>query len=300
MNKTIDEIAAKTKLLNTYSNLTGFVNLFPVCRERFSIYFDEYIEKCEPKELSYDYYPFSSVHGSVKEYFNSLANIRNASMNANIPFTGCIGTTTGSYAQSAVNETNTLTEAQMRWNVNTTLAYGAKGITWFTLIEPFEMALKGSDGTTTGMDFTRVGLIGANGEKNPTTYDAAKNINAWVANVDGILMDSTSLTVLADGVRYLDWNETPSWENHYKGMTLTASKSGGDSCGAIAGVFDYFGQTAYYVVNNDYTNAQNVTVGFDDASDLTIYCGSDIQNKEGVTEEIFNLAAGEAVLIIKK
>lgn len=113
-------------------------------------------------------------------------------------------------------------------------------------------------------------------------------------------MDSTSVAVLADGVSYWSLSENPTWDgNKYNGMTLTASKSGGDSCGAIAGVFDYFGQTVYYVVNNDYTNAQNVTVKFNSASDLTIYRGNDVTN-ETVTTKTFNLAAGEAVLIIKK
>ena len=86
-------------------------------------------------------------------------------------------------------------------------------------------------------------------------------------------------------------------------MTLDAENDGNilasDSKGAIAGVFDYFGQTVYYVVNNDYNNAQNVTVGFDNASDLTIYRGSNVTS-ETVTTKTFNLAAGEAVLIIKK
>ena len=221
-------------------------------------------------------------------------------MNANIPFTGCIGTTTGSYAQKAVTETNALTEAQMRWNVNTMLAYGAKGITWFTLIEPFEMALEGSDGTTTGMDFTRVGLIGVNGEQNPITYGAAKNINSWVATVDGILMDSTSKKVLADGIKYSLWDGTyQTWDNTDGVMTLNATTSGEESCGAMAGVFDYYGQTVYYVVNNDYKKAQDVTVEFNHASDLTIYRGSNVTS-ETVTTKTFDLAAGEAVLIIKK
>ena len=114
-------------------------------------------------------------------------------------------------------------------------------------------------------------------------------------------MDSTSVAVLADGVSYWSLTEYPTWDgNKYNGMTLTASTRGyGDSYGAIAGIFDYFGQTVYYVVNNDYKKAQDVTVEFNHASDLTIYRGSNVTS-ETVTTKTFNLAAGEAVLIIKK
>lgn len=296
-NKTVTEIGPKTSLLNSFSGLEGFVNLFPVCRSGHASYFSEYISNCKPKQLSYDYYPFSGGNYSVKEYFNSLYYISKAANENDLPFVGFAGTSNYSYSTSPNNEVNTITSAQISWNVNTLLAYGAKGINWFTLLEPYSFALKGSDGNITGMDFNRAGVIGANG--NPTqVYNYVKNVNSWIGQIDGILMNCKNVAVLADGISN-DANRA-NWTNTYGDFTISASTSGGYDTGALAGVFDYAGKTVYYIVNNDYSTQQNISISLGSESNIAIYKrNSSVVNESNVTSKTLTIPAGEAVLIVR-
>ncbi len=296
-NKTVTEIGPKTSLLNSFSGLEGFVNLFPVCRSGHASYFSEYISNCKPKQLSYDYYPFSGGNYSVKEYFNSLYYINKAANENDLPFVGFAGTSNYSYSTSPNDEINTITSAQISWNVNTLLAYGAKGINWFTLLEPYSFALKGSDGNITGMDFNRAGAIGANG--NPTqVYNYVKNVNSWIGQIDGILMNCKNVAVLADGI--LNDTNRANWTNTYGDFTISASTSGGYDTGALAGVFDYAGKTVYYIVNNNYSTQQNISISLGSESNIAIYKrNSSVANESNVTSKTLTIPAGEAVLIVR-
>lgn len=196
--KSISEIANKAELLNSYANLTGYINLFPGSdSEEYRTYVQEYIDSCNPTYLSFDQYPFANG-GSTATYMGTLKVIREKALGNKIPFAGCVGTSTSSYSQEPNAEVNAITQGQLNWKVNTLLAYGAKGYTWFTLIQPRSFALVGDENGVTGMDFDRAGLIGADGSKTPV-YEKAQLINKWVAKIDSILMDSESVAILAAG-----------------------------------------------------------------------------------------------------
>ena len=177
------------------------------------------------------------------------------------------------------------------------MAYGAKGINWFTLLEPYSFALKGSDGNITGMDFNRAGVIGANG--NPTqVYNYVKNVNSWIGQIDGILMNCKNVAVLADGI--LNDANRANWTNTYGDFTISASTSGGYDTGALAGVFDYAGKTVYYIVNNDYSTQQNISISLGSESNIAIYKrNSSVVNESNVTSKTLTIPAGEAVLIVR-
>lgn len=100
------------------------------------------------------------------------------------------------------------------WNVNTSLAGGAKGIAYFPLLQPYYFAFA-PDGE---MDFGRNGLINANEEKR-AWFDCVKEANRY---------------------------------------------------GTIIGCFEYGGKSAFYVVNNDTTEAQSITLQFDQVYSLTL------------------------------
>ena len=298
--KYINEIGNKTTLLNSYANLIGYANLSTGGdTDAYRKYVQEYIETCHPTMLSFDHYPFANG-GSVDFYLKSLKVIREKAIENSISFGGCVGTSTTSYNTKPNTEVNATTQGQINWSVNTLLAYGAKGYTWFTLIQPRNFALYGDEENgITKMDFKRAGLIGADGSETPV-YGMAKSINSWVKRIDSILMDSKSLGVLAVGNDAK--HETGFNESSYGNMTLSIGNWIAEMYyeGIIAGVFDYKGQTAYYLVNHDIENKQDVTLQFNTASNLTIYeqTSNDTKNVSNVETQKLTLAAGGAALVI--
>lgn len=313
----MNDIANKTSLLNSYANLNGYVNLYPDVHtynagKKYPSYLEAYIEACNPKALVYDDYPFetgsetSETIEDSKCYFSNLKQISNKAKDAGIPFVGFIGT--GENYKQVPKEISSVypTAEQLKWNVNTLLAYGAKGINWFTLIEQWDMALTIKEGTTSeigGIEAGRCGLIGATGERT-RNYETAKAINNWVSEIDHILMEATSETVLATGTSAK--NNTGVNVSTYNGMTVSAENT---QYGAIVGVFNYKGKTAYYVVNNyvkvgadgSNTGAASQTITLDFASTsktCTVYNGATLGNTVTGTACELDIEAGGAALVI--
>ncbi|MBQ9113846.1 MAG: hypothetical protein IJY05_02875 [Clostridia bacterium] len=217
-------------------------------------YINDYIEIYQPQMLSFDFYPMVGTTGTSylqSGYFNNLATIRAAAVKANIPF--------WSYIQTSTWEANqrTVTAAELLWNVNTSLAYGAKGIQYFCGVEPYDE--KDSAGNTT-RTFTS-GLFNADGSSTDIYYYAQK-ANMQILTVDHILMNARSMGVMyagsipqfysvSNGV-YTALDETANAAeiptegtlSSYGGATIKADG------GVLVGCFDYNGKAAYYIVNN--------------------------------------------------
>lgn len=297
--------AGLSGLLNAYANLIGYINLYPGGdTDEYRQYVQDYIDDCHPTYLSFDQYPFASG-GSTFAYMDTLKVIREKAIANHIPFTGCVGTSTSSYSQEPNTEVNEITQAQLNWKVNTLLAYGAKGYTWFTLVQPRSFALVGDEEGTTGMDYDRAGLIGADGSKT-LVYDKAKLINKWVSKIDSILMDLESVGIIAAGndAQYITGYSSKTYGN----VTLSVGDALADKvkCGVIAGVFDYHGKMAYYIVNHDLENNQDFSITLETAGNLTIYeqpteltAEVTAQKVTNVTTQDLTLAPGAAVLVIE-
>src|SRR5690606_17905077 len=75
------------------------------------------------------------------------------------------------------------TEAQVRWQVFASLAYGAKGVLYFCYWTP------------AGGEFPKGGAIIGRDGKRTRHYDEAKRINAAVKNLGPTLMNLTSTAV---------------------------------------------------------------------------------------------------------
>lgn len=290
--KTVYEIAEKSVLLNRFTNLIGYSNLYgnyTLNNTSYKNYLAEVIDVLKPKLLSFDHYNGTTSSNGAISYFGSLSAIRDASLENNIPFVGFVSTGED-YTQLPVYTYDMEpTQGDINWNVNTMLAYGAKGYNWFTLIQPWYFALEG-DEEIENMDFDRCGLIGANGEAT-RNYDAAKAINTFVGTIDHILMASTSVDVIATGstAKY----ETGISKSTYGEMTVSAEYSEG----AIVGVFDYNGKTAYYVVNYNTEASQDITLTFGSSQNMTIYT-EDGSTTENASSTVLSLGEGAAALVV--
>lgn len=292
--------------LNGYCNLIGNINLNPKTwslmpnkkadeskvDEAYEKYVEEYIRTCSPKVLSMDYYVFDrpSAWKTEAGYFDNLEVMRQNALEHGVTFWNFIQA--GRSFNSTIHETptdNTMpTDAQLLWNVNTSLAYGAKGIQYFTLIQPHYFAYEKKNGEYT-YDFERNGLIGADGTETPW-YEAAKKANQQIAAVDEVLMHTTSKDVLAIGDKVQ--SETCKTSTSYGVLTSVDA-----TAGAIVGVFDYCGKNAFYVVNYDYNNAQKVTLNFDNNQTYSTISAEGKTQSFGSKCEL-NLEAGGATLVV--
>jgi hypothetical protein len=144
----------------------GFVNLFPTYGPPFDQHgtktYEEYVDRftatVKPAVLSYDHYPFIAT-GDRPQYFNNLAVIRNAATKSKIPFWQ-IALCVQHY------DYRHLTEGELRFQAMHTLAFGGRGLLWYTYWYP------GEPNPTVAH-----ALINHDGSRDPH-YEMIKQVNA--------------------------------------------------------------------------------------------------------------------------
>lgn len=301
---TIKRYAKMARLFNDSCDSIGYVNLLPLWdvgdlsdAAVYRRYIDEYVQQYHARQLSFDYYVFDKKgYTSRKGYFRNLSIIREKSLQYHIPFWSFIQA--GSNWNDRVNGTfldldtfdkdNIPNQAELLWNVNTSLAYGAKGIEYFPLIQPFWFAYA-PDG---GYDYDRNGLIGAKGEVTKW-YGYVHNANRQIEAVDEILLHAVSTDILAVGgaAQSETGIDKTSCENI---ISITASN---EKQGCMMGVFDHRGSNAYYLVNYDVAAEQRITVHFAGEQKYQVISAEHTEQKQG---DIYStvLEAGAAELIL--
>jgi hypothetical protein len=117
----------------------GYMNLFPIhaaldtqlAAPSYEQYVDQFIEAIDPFVISYDHYPFAK-HGDNPGYFTNLAVIRNAGITSSRPFWN-IAQLVQHYDYRA------LTEPELRFQAMQTLAFGGRGLLWYTYWYPGDL-----------------------------------------------------------------------------------------------------------------------------------------------------------------
>lgn len=103
---------------------------------RYREHLRQYVETVKPDLISYDHYHFLKDEKSQpkdgKEYFLNLGMIRTAALDANRPFLNII------QADTIIKSWRLPNAAEMRWLVYTTMAYGGRGVSYFTYWGPQE------------------------------------------------------------------------------------------------------------------------------------------------------------------
>lgn len=188
-------------------------------------------------------------------------------------------------------------EGEMLYDINCSLAWGAKGIQYYTLCG------HQGDCSTGGetYDTEKSGLFGPDGNINRWYYYAQK-ANKQIQACDHVLMNAANEGVLVHGdyaKKLVGSNPLAGTKYESNNLILDAyrqlkSVSGDD---AIIGCFDYQGGTALYVVNGHRDEKGDVTLNFDDR-----YCYDVIQRTETVSvvgnSVPLTLAPGEGVLVV--
>lgn len=164
----------------------AYVNLLPdfiPAKNLGTASYEEYLERflveVEPLLLSYDYYPFGKEKGKKKDrssFFANLTSIRGAALRHDVPFMLIVlAMPHGPYRDP--------TEAELAWQVFHALAFGARGVSYFTYWTP----------PRGGKWNNRYGLI-ENGRRTLHYYEVAR-INRLLSSLAAQLATSKSLAV---------------------------------------------------------------------------------------------------------
>ena len=151
-----------------------YINLFPnyadngqLGAESYDAYLEKFVEVCKPTVLSYDHYALFEGGGIRDNYFDNLEAVRRAGLKHNLP--------TWNIVQVAAHfNYREVTAADLRFQVNTTLAYGFRGIGYFKYFTP-------SYGNF------RQGAVDPFGHKT-ATWDALQHINLQVGKLAPTLL----------------------------------------------------------------------------------------------------------------
>jgi hypothetical protein len=162
----------------------AYINLFPnyanteqLGAESYEAHVRQFIEVVEPAVLSMDHYPlFHPGRDGRTGYCENLAIFRTLSQEAGIPFWNFFNTMPYGHQTDP-------TEGQLRWQIYTSLAYGAKGVLYFCYYTP------------RGKEFPKGGAIIQQDGRRTRHYGEAQRINGALKNLGPALMQLTSTEV---------------------------------------------------------------------------------------------------------
>ena len=133
---------ADINLFPTYAN-NDQLGVKGTTEAAYREYLHQFIETVKPDLLSYDHYHFAVGHDS-DQYFLNLGLIRQAALDAGIPFLNIVQGCSWDPSMRVPNGD------EMRWLNYTSLAYGAQGLSYYVYGYPkHEGGMARADGTTT-------------------------------------------------------------------------------------------------------------------------------------------------------
>ncbi len=295
-----------TNLFPQYASSTqiGFSGATSSTWEQYEQYARWYIEKVQPDIMAFDYYVFMSKNATLNNtsgsgniidqakhevnvdgYLKSLSLFRNLSLENNIPY----WVTVASYNH---RDNNHFTQKQTEWTVNTSLAYGAKGIQYYTY---WDSTIVGTTMDDWDSKQPERGLVTLNGTAHDAYYRIQK-VNQNIKTVDDVLMKCTHKGVIQYGTQAL----TMVPEDTLYSFGLLNNITGGD---AFVGCFEYIdalGQVkqVYYIVNNSINaGVQTLKADFVDNVNIRLTNLNGSVEYNNVYSAGFNLSGGEAILL---
>lgn len=293
--KDIDKFVKLADILQYQLGYDCYLNMFPVWnlpvnQQNFIKYVDEFCTTLNPKVVSWDKYPFSTKD-DISVYFYIMSLMRDYAKKMHVPFWAAIQAG-GQWNDEKKRFDSEVpyypNEAQLHWNVNTCLAFGAQGLYYFPLMQPKHFAWAES----TEWDFKRNGIVGANGVKNEW-HEYAKRINRQIRAVDEVLMNSVHQGVITSGVKAKEDVRLTTCileSGQFRELVSVVGE-------AMIGCFDYCGKTALYVVNYSMEQPQNITLCLNDMHHVKM-----IQKTESscmsTQKVMLEMTAGEGVLLV--
>ena len=245
----------------------GSVNMLPAeeNEEAINAFLDYYCQNFNPMNLSWDLYLFQKEF-TTEEWFYNVDRFRYYGLKYNLPVWVYVQAGCQWSPKAFDSDPYYPNEYEFDWNVKVVLAVGTKGIEYYPLIQPVDH----SRALSTEYDFQRNSLIGAAMNKTQWWY-YAKNINAHIAAIDSVLMNSVNKGVIITSPQAKE--DTRSCTFQMEGDSWRELKSiDGET---FTGCFNYQGKTAFYVVNYDMKYAQHITLNMYDKYNLRVIQGTE-------------------------
>ena len=162
-------------------------------------YLDSYLDEAQypgsavaPPLLSFDHYPLLADERTTADYFYNHAVIRRFSLRFRVPSWGFVQSMGFDGRGIGLAPRRAPDEAEIFWQINVSLAYGVKGIQYFTYWTPAS-----GDGIRFGN-----ALITRAGQRT-ALYNYSQRANAYLGAVGGQLLPLVSETVVHFGERQL-------------------------------------------------------------------------------------------------
>ncbi|MCC6235391.1 MAG: hypothetical protein IT580_22320 [Verrucomicrobiales bacterium] len=250
----------------------GYVNLFPnyanttqLGTPTYEEHVRRFVREVQPEVLSMDHYPSMRPERDGRDaYCDNLELFRRVSLEAGIPHWNYF------YSMPFADRIDP-TEAQIRWQIFTALAYGSRGILYFCYWTPG----RGNGGTG---EFPKGGaLLTAEGRKT-RHYDEARRINAELKHLGPTLMQLTST-----GVRRLDTAKPETLSAITPGLRSLKPVAGDPPAAFIVGTFTHQdGRRAVLLVNHSHSFTAWPTVEFE-APDAAV---QEISKTDGTVQPV--------------
>lgn len=310
----ISSFTTQLGYMKEYTNINSWYNLFPIIsgtlgwsmqRNLNGVNRDNYKEYMQAAldsgvdMLSYDFYlrDNDGKNEDMGNFYKNIDEMRTMSISTGVPFMAFVQA--GSFFENEkqnVDQSKLTTVQEMFLEASAPLAMGAKGINYFYLMQTLNNSYK-KDGS---IDLYRSGLINVegnpnHGENNNPDYDyyaAAKKINTFIANADEVLMNSDS-----KGIISTDTNVTENINNAGDKLTSYGNVSSVKGNNALVGCFDYYGKSAYMVVNTSIDSETTITLEIESNQKYS-YTDMDCTTKSGNGTLTLNIPAGECVMVV--
>jgi len=204
----------------------AYINLFPNYASAaqmnvptYEEYVESFVTTVQPAFISYDHYALMTG-GSLRDgYFKNLEIVRTAALKHGLPFWNIVLSNAHfDYAEPS--------PAGFRFQLYTTLAYGARGISYFTYFTP-------------NVGNYRLGPIDQFGNKTPT-WDMLRNVNLQLHRLGPVYITLKSVNVFHHP-------NVPEGGSGMDSSRFVSSLSGGD---LLVGEFEDTGANPFVMVVN--------------------------------------------------
>ena len=168
-----------------------FINLLPsygsptqLGAADFREYIHSFIDTVKPALLSYDYYALRNGVTMYEGWFNDLKIVREETQKAQIPFIVFV------QSEGITEGLRVPNRAEILWQVNTALAYGAKGFGWFCYwTPPSDQGFPQTEGAKAPIIESHYNaMIDVNGNRTEV-YDYVREANLFSKKVGNGLLD---------------------------------------------------------------------------------------------------------------
>ncbi|MBS5661774.1 MAG: hypothetical protein KHW79_10920 [Clostridiales bacterium] len=210
----------------------------PTTTQEYKKYLETFIQKLNPVVVSFDNYPCEGPFPEMADhYFLNLSMVSAAARKYNKPAWCFIQTCSWN------NNVRVPSDVEILWQVNTALAYGMKGIQYFTFWQPLV------DGVWRG------GMIAPDGEKYPQYY-YVQNANRQIQLCQHLLMNSHFVGLMVHGT-----SPAPIPNQDLLSSFGPLIKISGN-IPSLAGCFKLQDKLGLYVVNNSLTQKGEMILQF--------------------------------------